>query len=70
MPMMSDEQQTAVRRARWKSPHGQDVRMAETVPDEDDEDEMDDEDDMDDEEDLEEDIDEEDLEEEDEEEES
>ena len=63
MPMMSDEQQTAVRRSRWKGQHGQEIRMAETGPDEDDEDNMDDE------EDLEEDIDEEDLEEEDEEEE-
>jgi hypothetical protein len=71
MPMMSDEQQTAVRRSRWTGQHGQEIRMAEAVPDEDDEDEMDDEDDMDDEEDLEEEnIDEEDLEEEDEEEES
>ena len=64
MPMMSDAQQTAVRRARWKSQHGHDGRMAETVPDEDDEDEMDDEENID-----EEDIDEEDLEEEEDEEE-
>jgi hypothetical protein len=54
MPMMSDEQQTAVRHSRWKSQQGQAVRMAEPVPDEDDEDDIDEEDDLDDEEDLEE----------------
>ena len=54
MPMMSDEPQTAVRRSRWTGQPGQEIRMAETVPDEDDEDDMGDEDDMDDEEDLEE----------------
>jgi hypothetical protein len=61
MPMMSDEQQTAVRRSRWRGQPGQAIRMAGTVPDEDDEGEMDEEEDIDDEEDLEE----EDLEEED-----
>jgi len=64
MPMMSDERQTAVRRSRWTGQHGEDVRMAETVPDEDDEDEMDDEEDL-----EEEDLEEEDLEEEEDEEE-
>ena len=54
MPMMSDEQQTAVRRSRWTGQHGQEIRMAEPVPDEDDEDDMDEEDDIDEEEDLEE----------------
>jgi hypothetical protein len=58
MPMMSDERQTAVRRSRWTGQHGQEIRMAEPVPDEDDEDEMDDEEDID-EEDLEEEEDEE-----------
>jgi hypothetical protein len=65
MPMMSEEQQTAVRRSRWTGQPGQKIRMAGTVPDEDDEDEIDDEEDMDDEEDLEEeDLDEEDIDEE------
>jgi hypothetical protein len=59
MPMMSDEQQTAVRRSPWKGQHGQDIRMAEPVPDEDDEDDMAEEDNMDDEEDIDEEEDEE-----------
>ena len=59
MPTMSDAQQTAVRRSPWTGQRGQDIRMAEPVPDEDDEDDLDEEDDMDDEEDLEEEEDEE-----------
>ena len=47
MPMMSYERQTAVRRSRWTGQHGQEIRMAEPVPDEDDEDDMDDEEDID-----------------------
>ena len=47
MPMMSDEQQMAVRRSRWTGQHGQEIRMAEPVPDEDDEEDMDDEEDID-----------------------
>jgi hypothetical protein len=58
MPMMSDERQTAVRRSCWTGQPGQEIRMAEPVPDEDDEDDMDDEEDLD-EEDLEEEEDEE-----------
>ena len=54
MPTMSDEQQTAVRRSLWKGQHGQDMRMAEPVPDADDEDDMDDEEDLEEEEDEEE----------------
>ena len=61
MPMTPDEQQTAVRRSCWKGPHGQEITMAETLPDdEDDEEDLDDEEDID-----EEDIDEENIEEED-----
>jgi hypothetical protein len=43
--MMSEEQQTAVRRSRWTGQPGQEIRMAETVPDED-EDNIDDEEDL------------------------
>lgn len=61
MPMTSDAQQTAVRRSHWKGQHGQEIRMAETLPDDEEDD-----DDIDDEEDIaEEDIAEEDIEEED-----
>jgi hypothetical protein len=69
MPMTPDAQQTAVRRSRWKGQHGQEIRMAETLPDdEDDEEDIDEEEDISDEEDIdEEDIDEEDDEEEEEE---
>jgi hypothetical protein len=48
MPITPDEQQTAVRRSRWQGQHGQEITMAETLPDdEDDEEDLDDEEDID-----------------------
>jgi hypothetical protein len=61
MSMTYDEQQTCARLPLWNGQHGQEIRMAETLPD--------DEEDEDDIEDGDEDIDEEDIDEEDDEEE-
>jgi cobalamin biosynthesis protein CobT len=73
MAMTYDEQQTFARLSLWNGQHGQEIRMAETLPDdEEDEDDIEDEDEEIDEEEIdEEDVDEEEIdEEEDEEEES
>jgi ribonuclease E len=67
MSMTYDEQQTVAQLSRWHGQHGQEIRMAETLPDdEEDEDEIEDEDEDIDEDDIDEDddIDEEDEDEE------